>query len=264
MKCSRCGMEYDEYASFCPQCGAITQKRYGDDSFDVSRSGYNYNNYQNKSPMGTDKIILIVAVVVLTLALVIVASILGCPNSKGVRVVVTPEPTTAPTATPTPTPTPEPIYEIATAVPVTPAPTRVPTPVPDPSSGYYKTYSNSSYGFSCQYPSNFRVYDDGKRTLYTVMSPDGQGRVLIDAIKCSNYPPNDRDAYINSIGGTVTYKAGDGDFYATSVRTGGMIYYKYAKYRNGIRYSFEVIYPQSQYDAYDIIINDIYDTFRIY
>lgn len=66
--------------------------------------------------------------------------------------------------TPSPTPVPVPTQTVAPVI-VTPAPTPVPTDSgPQVPSGW-QTYTNSQYGFSISYPSNYKALSD-KDNLY--------------------------------------------------------------------------------------------------
>lgn len=268
--CPKCGAPVSDQAVFCPKCGAsITNGIIPDDNY-VAGSGI-----QKKSNAPVIAA-LIAAPVIIFIIVVTLAFMYG--THTGIfapKATPTPVPTAVPTAAPTAIPT-----SVPTAVPVptpevkvvyvTPQPTQATavqnnydTPVTNPT---YYTYRDNDYGFSCAYPSHFRVYDDGGQlTRYTAQSSDGSARIKITGTPIGSATvSSELNHYISEHPGSVPYKTSGSDYYAVNVNNGTTRYYKYCKFKNGNMYWFEFIYPNKYENIYDHYINDIYGSFTIY
>ena len=141
-------------------------------------------------------------------------------------------------------------------------PTLKPTPNPTKTPGRtYSTYSNSEYGISCKYPADFKMYDDGRMTLYTVTNGEAYQKIHVEKTDLS--VSNSMDNYIYYTGGYVDYQTIGNDYYAVRLKSGSTYYYKYAKFKNGKIYSFEFEFPGYDFNKYDAIINDVYKSFSV-
>lgn len=186
-----------------------------------------------------------------------------------------PTPTPAPISTPTPSPTSTPT-PVPTQMPTLP-PINLPTQAPAVSSSSssssssavanptYTTFKSDAYGFSCAYPSHFKVYNDGGTlTLWTGCTSDGSAREIIVATPIGNETVNSSfNNYTSSHRGSITYQTKGSDYYAVCINDGTTEYYKYCKFKNGNMYWFEFISPHAEHAIYDIYINDIYNSFNI-
>lgn len=277
MNCSKCGWELSEGATFCPQCGAI-----------VGRNNRGYRRKVNTSFLLN---IIFGAIIFIIIGILVgVLIVRGSSKEQDVKYIVEQPQKSEKTLNPTDIPYEEQIYEIVSAQPVTPSPVTpppaTPTPMPVTKSvsvtqspkelhpqrppkgvggykGEYSTYIDKDYGFECSYPSTFSVYDDGVRLA--LMSPDGRGKILINAVKISGTPEDDLASYIASTGGNiVTYSFLENKRIAASVYNNGWNYYMQSRYINGIKYSFEVTSHNDDYNCYSDIIEKIHKTLKIY
>ncbi|MDD6484051.1 MAG: zinc ribbon domain-containing protein [Clostridiales bacterium] len=253
MICNKCGANFEDDASFCPQCGAPVERNYGS-----INTGGNNNNKNNITVL----IIIIICLLVFIIA-ALAAYIFASGNSPfAPKPTPTPVPTASPIPSPAPTQPPEPTAQV---IYITPEPRHDPPAPPQQAprtySGY-ETYYSSRYGFSCYYPASFIPYDDyGTLTLYTLRSPDGQGIEKIVAKPNSGETvSSSKNEYTSEHPGSITYQSSGNDYYAVNIRNGGREYYKYCKFRNGNLYWFEFEYPVAQHDIYDIYINDVYNS----
>lgn len=181
----------------------------------------------------------------------------------------TPTPISTPASTPASTPTPTPVpTQMPTLPPIT-LPTQAPavsssssSAVPNPT---YTTFKSDAYGFSCAYPSHFKVYNDGGTlTLWTGSTSDGKAREIIVAMPIGSETVNSSfNNYTSSHRGSITYQTKGSDYYAVCINDGTTEYYKYCKFKNGNMYWFEFISPHAEHNIYDIYINDIYNSFNI-
>ncbi len=270
MICPKCGAQVSEGAPFCPKCGATMRgvmSSGGSQMPPVNNGGYNGNNKGNN-------VVIIAAIITAAAVIFLLAGIFGSMYIMEVgpfepEATATPVPTASPT--PTPTPTPVPAQPTPQIVYVTQPPQTVQQSVSTSQSSVvsnpvYKTYSDSDYGFSCNYPSHFSVYNDGGQiTRYTVQSQDGSARELIAATPIgSETVSSSLQSYINSHPGNISYKTSGSDYYAINIKNGATEYYKYCKFKNGNMYWFEFISPTAYHEVYDVYINDIYQSFNIY
>ena len=254
--CSRCGSEVREGKAYCPNCGNRIEA--------VTPPG------DEPKPVQNNKLLIAIATaggVLLIAALIVIAVLVA--NNMDSQSSPTPTPTPTPTASPTPTPKPTP-----TPTPrPTPTPTLKPMPTPQPiqqetsavSNPSYTRFSNSEYGFSINYPSHFKAYNDGGTiTLHTVESPDKQAREIIAAIPANGETVDSSyNSYVSGHSGSIEYQNKGSDFYAINILSGNTEYYKYCKFANGNIYWFEFISPHSQHEIYDKYINDIYQSINI-
>lgn len=272
MVCPRCNAQLHDTATFCPICGTPAgqnnniPKPPNNGGYPPNNSTGNNMNNNNKKLIAV--MIALVGVLIVIISIIIVKSVFdkgsGMSGGGGGGGSVSIHSTTQPGATYTPVPT---------AVP-TPVPTLAPTPTPQviyvtPEPAYevtqgtsYSTYHSSKYGFSCAYPSNFRVYDDGGTLyLYTLRSQDGLAEQKIAAKPIGGETvSSSMNAFIADHPGTITYQTSGSNYYALSIKTGSVEYYKYCKFRNGNMYWFEFMSPYRQHDYYDIVINDVYNS----
>ena len=274
MICPRCGAQVRDGAPFCPKCGATMQ---GVANTGVPFSGNMMTGAPNSGmpnmPGGGKKnnTPVILAIIISGAVIFLVTFVIMFMAFAEVGPFA-PEPTPSPTPTPTPTveptPVPQPTVQVVyitqppQAPPQAPAKTYTGGAIPNPS---YKRYSSSEYGFSCNYPSHFSVYNDGGNiTLYTVRSADGSARELIAATPVGNSTVSSSlNSYISSHPGNISYKTSGADYYAINIKNGATEYYKYCKFKNGNMYWFEFISPTAEHEIYDVYINDIYQSFNI-
>lgn len=258
MKCYNCGEDLPADAKFCGKCGAMQQS-------EPQQNGY-YNPNPNNG--NNNKVLLIILVVLASLILLFGVMFISFEiTGKNLTATPSPIPSATPTVVPTATPnvTPQIIY-VPESPDRNPPPHNEPQPpvqyVEPPHESGYKTYYSSKYGFSCIYPSSFSVYDDhGTLTLYTVVSPDGNGiEKIVAKANEGETVSSELRAFKSTHGGTVTYENSGNTYFAVNILNGSTEYYKYCKFKNGNLYWFEFIYPHSQHDIYDIYINDVYQS----
>ena len=256
MVCPKCGAQISDGATFCPVCGAA-----------ALQNNQQNNQYYNPPvpPQGgmnnrNDKAMIIIICAAAAAALFVVVAVtsfllMGGGFSFGAKETPTPIPTVEPEPTPVPIPTPQIVY--------VPVQAEEPPPPPQEQVGGYRTYYNGDYGFSCDYPASFVMYDDGGTlTLHTVRSPDWSGIERIVAMPNSGETVGSSSSqFLANHPGEVTYSSTGSDYYALTVRCGEMEYYRYCKFAKGNLYWFEFEYPSSQHDMYDVYINDVYRSF---
>ena len=216
MYCKKCGANLNDSERFCYKCGTPV------DNSPVGNSqptpNYQMPQYQPVVPNNRNSNSQLITLAIVISMIFLVAAIALTYMIVGEKGPFKPE------ATPTPMPTPTPV--------VTVAPTQAPAPTPivvviekDGSenkppienSGHvynpdYSTFRNTAYGFSCAYPSNLQVYDDGGMTLYTVKNYDGSVRQLISAESASGKSvSSSMNEFISRYPGSVTYKTSGSD-----------------------------------------------------
>lgn len=261
MYCKHCGANIVEGGRFCPNCGTAAENP--QQAPDYSNQQQNPNNRKNNSQLIT--LAIVIAMIVLVAAIAFTYMIVGEKGLFAPEATPTPMPTSTPVVTATPTQAPE-VTPVVVVV-ERDAPENKP-PIKNDGHVYnpdYLTFRNSEYGFSCAYPSNFQVYDDGGKTLYTIKNHDGSVRELISAESAGGKSvSSSMNEFISRYSGSVTYKTSGSDYYAVNINNGSSEHYKYCKFKNGNMYWFEFVYPSSQHDLYDMYINDIYSSMNIY
>lgn len=280
MMCPKCGAYISDDATFCPKCGTAISGGGMNNMMDSGGMQYGGNNGNNGNK-GLIILICGIAAAAIFVITAIIAFLLMSGNWPGSKEEETPAPTEAAVVQPTEAPV-QPTVEVVQPTPQIvyvetdsgssssnnnnynnpPAQQQPQQQQPQQATGY-RTFYSPEYDFSCDYPANFTVYNDnGQLTLYTLHSPDGAGIEKIVA------KPNEgetvdssRREFINAHAGTITYESVGDNYYAYSIQNGNMEYYKYCKFAKGNLYWFEFSYPLSQYDMYDVYINDVYKSF---
>ncbi len=270
--CPKCGAQVSDQAVFCPKCGAsITDGVIPEGNYIAG------SNMQRKNNAPLIAALIAVPVIIFIIAVTLAFMYGTHTGIFAPKATPTPTPTAVPTAEPTPAPTdvPAPTPEVK-VVYVTPQPPQPPQPTQAPpvkknynapvTNPTYYTYSDSDYGFSCAYPSHFKVYNDGGLvTRYTAQTADGSARIKIAGTPAGSATvSSELNNYISEHSGSVPYKTSGSDYYAVNVNNGVTRYYKYCKFKNGNMYWFEFIYPNEYENIYDGYINDIYNSFTIY
>ncbi len=268
MMCPKCGGYINDDATFCPKCGTAISN--GEPM--APMTGMNGmppvppppmpNNNGNNNNKGIIVAVCVGAAVLVFAVVMILTFLVVSDNSPfAPKPTPTPAPTPVPTATPAPpAPTPQIVYVPVQEEKGTPAP--APKQESKPSSGGYKTYYSETYDFSCAYPADFTVYNDGGTlTLYTVRSQDGRAvEKIVAKPNQGETVSSSRAQYLSEHPGTIIYEATGSDYYACNVRNGSMEYYRFCKFANGNLYWFDFDSPASQHELYDVYINDIYNS----
>ncbi len=129
----------------------------------------------------------------------------------------------------------------------------------------YKTYSDSTYSFSCSYPSHFTVYiDNDSFVRYSLKAPDDTARLKICAkanssgttVKSALY--DFKDTYV----GILDYENSGDDWFACRTYLNGVYHYAYYKFTDGMIRGFELHFNGNYFDIYDGYVNDIYHSLK--
>ena len=282
MRCSRCYTEVPNNVSYCPNCGQS-----------MRFSGNNYNGNNNNK-------ILIILIIVLALVLSIWGGVVAFmlmnsevedgdipTNTPKVIDVQTPAPTPVqPTqeVPPTPLPTPQNGNTTVVILPgdsggntnssnqgnssgtagnvVSGQTSGATVSYSTPSTSYSYPGKNLEDGFSCVYPSNFSVYDDGGDSQYTVKSSDGSARQIIDVEPIYGSTSQVMSNYIASHGGSASIQECGDNYFVARVNNGSTGYYKYGKKVGNKLYTAELIYPAEMSSEYGRVMNDIRGAFN--
>ena len=262
MNCPKCGFPVSNTATFCPKCGSSMI------NIPPVNRGYNSGYNQNHNSNNNNNILMLIIGIAAALIICVAAAIITFTIWENGNSEPSPSPSPSPSPTPTveptamPTPTVQVVY--VTQQPVNPPPHNQNPSAVNPGESY-KTYYSSQYGFSCNYPASFVLYNDnGTLTLLTARSADGLATEKIVAKRNEGETvSSELNAFSRLHGGYVDYKSTGSDYFAVRLKNGSSEYYKYCKFANGNLYWFEFAYPADQNAIYDNYINDIYSTLVI-
>lgn len=125
----------------------------------------------------------------------------------------------------------------------------------------YKSYYDSYYGFSCSYPSHFKVYvASDKFVRYSLFDPYSDAVLKICATdRLGRSPQTIKDNFVASYPGTIDYQNGGSDWCVISTSSYGKRHYGYFNMRNGYIRGFE-FHSSYDYNTNDRYINEIYDS----
>lgn len=124
----------------------------------------------------------------------------------------------------------------------------------------YATYTSASNHFSCKYPAWFTT-DANTDTLFACSAPDDSAYMGISFVDSGNSVEKEMTNFINSVNGSVDYKSSGDTFFAVRMKDSESYYYQFSKFDKGHIYSFNMVFPLSQFETYDNMINDIYSDF---
>ena len=125
----------------------------------------------------------------------------------------------------------------------------------------YRSYYDSYYGFSCNYPSHFRVYNDSDKFVrYSLYDPNSDAILKICATdRLGRSPQTIKDNFVATYPGTIDYQNGGSDWCVISTYAYGQRHYGYFNMRKGYIRGFE-FHSSYDYDTNDRYINEIYDS----
>jgi hypothetical protein len=146
-------------------------------------------------------------------------------------------------------------------------------PASEPGAQVHKwaRYINVRYRYSIEYPGDLLIpqgesdNSDGQRFT----SKDGSselavwGEHAIDAAK--DVPISLSEAYAQQVaegGNSITYKRAGKDWYVVSGRTGSKVFYRKTLAEGGDFKRFELTYPQSKKDRFDVVVGRISRSFH--
>lgn len=131
----------------------------------------------------------------------------------------------------------------------------------------YYTYSDSSYNFSCAYPSHFRLYNDSDSFVrYSLCAPDNSALLKICAAGngSGRSPSAVAAGFKSSYPGSVEYEDSGSSWCAVRTRNSSGYHYCYFKLTDGMIRGFEFHSDSKYFNTYDMYINDIYGSLNFY
>lgn len=251
--CSSCGEMMKPDEDFCGHCGAraVRKRVVAAPKKPVKK---------RKSPWGT--IILILILILLLMAGIMAGYMFYPAEEGGIGESATQSPAVQITAEPVAT---------QAAVTLPPVPTARPTVQPIPERKEYPQisdklpsgeviYTSRTDGFTARIPADFEIISCND-TAVSCVSPDNEGMIEIQRMTDSGMSvKNMMNSYINSKGGRAEYQSVGDSYFAARIADGGDYDYRYCKFANGKIYVLSVRFPGSQFNKYDGIINDIYES----
>ncbi len=289
--CPKCNKENQGH--FCESCGAA--EVYTEEKNNTAANanlvmsyGSNYVNADKVTSSGENKkLIMIACIVVLVVALIAAAFVLGAmvnenfdnANSEKSEKIEKKKKSSETDTEPEQNTGSEVPSDSGGGVALNPDADNKPGNEPDahPTSGTteapkteditYSTYTNNTYGFYCAYPDNFNEVDPrGVNSLKTFVSEDGSAEMTIRASVNTNSVSTEESLndFINAYGGNVSYEASGDTWYAISVTSEGRLFYRKLFNKNGYLCCMDFSMNEGEKDKYGPYVEYIEDNFKMY
>ncbi|WP_423800022.1 hypothetical protein [Neobacillus sp. SAB-20_R2A] len=126
----------------------------------------------------------------------------------------------------------------------------------------FKTYTNSRFGYSIQYPDTFQMgleptNNDGREFSDGICQITSSGAHAVE----DNPLQTEKDWAIQEVNGTILYQKTGDNWFVLSYQEGSTTVYKKTMLNDGISFSIVITYPSDKQNTYGPIVSHIVSTF---